>query len=214
MSRGFDSFYGFYNGMISYWNKTFLNYVDLQTGHSIVTDEKELSEDMHTTYLFQNKVEEAIADHAENYADQPMFMYYATQLIHGPWSAPSVFMKRCADPRLKIDDVDAAADLRNYCALNVMLDEVVTNLTCALNAHGMGDNTMLIIVSDNGGDSNVKYSGNSYPFKGNYQPINHLIHQPRINHTDGANPSCYPSHTLSLTLINVTISFFNDPLWS
>ena len=30
----------------------------------------------------------------------------------------------CADPRLKIDDLDAAADLRNYCALNLMLDEV------------------------------------------------------------------------------------------
>ena len=52
-----------------------------------------------------------------------------------------------------------------------MLDEVVTNLTCALNAHGMADNTLLIIVSDNGGDSNVKYAGNSYPFKGDYLPL-------------------------------------------
>ena len=37
--------------------------------------------------------------------------------------------------------------------------QVVTNLTCALNKHGMGDNTLLVIVSDNGGDSNLKYSG-------------------------------------------------------
>lgn len=165
VSRGFDSFYGFYNGMIDYHNKTFLNYVDLQTDHSLVTNEDELSSEMHTAYLFQSKVEDYIADHATNYADQPMFMYYATQLIHGPWDAPDVYVKRCADPRLKLD-AESADDLRNYCALNVMLDEVIANLTCSLNAHGMADNTILVIVSDNGGDSNLKYSGNSYPFKG------------------------------------------------
>jgi len=159
MDRGFDSFYGFYNGMVDYWNKTFLNYRDLHTGRDVVSDPDELSADLHTAYLFQTKAEEAIADHAANHGDQPMFLYYATQLIHGPWSAPSTFLKRCADPRLKIDDVDSANDLRNYCALNVMLDEVVTNLTCALNAHNMGDNTLLVLVSDNGGDSNLKYSG-------------------------------------------------------
>jgi len=46
---------------------------------------------------------------------------------------------------------------RNYCALNVMLDEAVANLTCSLNNYGYNDNTYLIIASDNGGRFPLSY---------------------------------------------------------
>ena len=45
-----------------------------------------------------------------------------------------------------------------------MLDEAIANLTCALNKNGMGDNTVMVIVSDNGGEKHIE--GNSHPFRG------------------------------------------------
>jgi arylsulfatase A-like enzyme len=48
--------------------------------------------------------------------------------------------------------------------MNIMLDEAVANLTCVLEAYGMSDNTLLMIVSDNGGESSI--AGTSYPLMG------------------------------------------------
>lgn len=41
---------------------------------------------------------------------------------------------------------------------------MVANLTCTLEAHGMANNTVMVLVSDNGGASAV--DGNNYPFAG------------------------------------------------
>ena len=46
-----------------------------------------------------------------------------------------------------------------------MLDEAVANVTCALRANGMGDNTIMVLVSDNGCDADT-IVGCSYPFAG------------------------------------------------
>ena len=51
-----------------------------------------------------------------------------------------------------------------YCAMNLMIDEVVANITCALNNNSMADNTVLILASDNGGVQTMP--GNNHPLKG------------------------------------------------
>lgn len=61
--------------------------------------------------------------------------------------------------------------MRNYCALNVMMDEAIANLTCALEANGMGSNTILIISGDNGPEQLSPLNsglvvGQAYPFRG------------------------------------------------
>ena len=40
----------------------------------------------------------------------------------------------------------------------------LANVTCALNTHNMADNTILVVVSDNGGYKTM--TGNNYPLKG------------------------------------------------
>lgn len=162
--RGFDASYTYWNGFVDYWTKSYGLYHDLHDGPDLVTDEGELSPDLHNGILMQTKAEAAIADHANNYSDQPMFLYYAMQLIHGVWSAPDSYLARCGVPT-SIDDEYTRNVTYNYCALNVMLDEAVANLTCALETYGMADNTILVLVSDNGGEQSV--AGNSYPFIGN-----------------------------------------------
>jgi arylsulfatase A-like enzyme len=161
--RGFDYYYGYLNGYVDYWTKSYGGYLDLHENTDLVTNEDEIDPTLHNGYLMQTKAEAVIADHAENYADQPMFLYYAMQLIHGVWSAPQDYLDRCGMPESDTDDYVNSVEY-NYCALNVMLDEAVGNLTCALQSNGMAANTILVIASDNGGESTIP--GNSYPWRG------------------------------------------------
>jgi arylsulfatase B/arylsulfatase I/J len=162
LNRGFDTFYGFYNGFIDYWTKQYSNYLDLHNGYDLETDATLISSDLHNGYVISQKVEEAIESHATNYADQPLFLYVASQLIHEEWQAPMSFIKRCAGH-------ETEAVQATYCAMNLMVDEFIANTTCALEKYGMADNTVLIVASDNGGERTMY--GNSYPYrggKGNY----------------------------------------------
>jgi len=70
-------------GSIGYYSKlTQSGHLDLHDGEDVVTDEDELdSDDMHLTTLLQLKVEEAVADHSENYSDLRLFLYYAPQNV-------------------------------------------------------------------------------------------------------------------------------------
>jgi hypothetical protein len=121
-NRGFDWSYTYWNGAIDYWTKQYGFYNDLHFGDELVTDPAELSSELHNGYLMETKAEAAIAEHATNYPDQPMFLYYAMQLIHGVWSAPETYKARCGQPA--ITDPNSQDVTYNYCALNVMLDEV------------------------------------------------------------------------------------------
>jgi arylsulfatase A-like enzyme len=168
--RGFDYSYTYWHGFVDYWTKSYGSYVDLHENDHLVNDEDELNPDLHNGLLLETKAEEAIATHAEKHSNEPMFLYYAMQLIHGVWSAPDTYLDRCGTPnpvwvsQNSTDDDYTETLTYNYCALNVMLDEALTNLTCALSAADMADNTILVVVSDNGGESSV--SGNNYPFAG------------------------------------------------
>jgi len=166
-NRGFDSYYGFLNGFTDYWTKKYGSDLDLHDNYEIGTDSSETSQLLHNGYLLQTKAEAAIADHAKNYPNQPMFLYYAMQLIHGNWSAPDRFLERCAIPT--IDDAYKLDVEHNYCALNAMLDEAIANLTCTLKASNIHDNTIMVVVSDNGGERTV--TGNNYPFFWRKRPI-------------------------------------------
>ena len=155
--RGFDRFYGYYNGYIDYWRKTYDGFVDLQDGENLETDATYLDSDYHSAYLFNEKVQMMIADHAENYSDLPMFLYYALQLVHFPREAPDNYVERCSH--------SYSDDAAIYCAQNLMLDEAIANLTCSLKSNGMYNNTILIVAGDNGGEGLI--NGTSYPFRGN-----------------------------------------------
>jgi arylsulfatase A-like enzyme len=167
--RGFDSFYGFVNGDVNYWTKNYGDHLDLQDNEDLVTDPDEIDTSLHNGYLLQAKAEKAIKDHAENYPEDPMFLYYSMQLIHAPWSAPDEFVARCqSDDNYLVaqsapDDYVDSVEL-NYCAMNLMMDEVIANLTCTLESYHMRENTYLIISGDNGGEGTVP--GNSYPYRG------------------------------------------------
>eukprot|EP01034_Spumella_vulgaris_P023024 gene23024-29212_t len=162
--RGFDYYYGYLGGFIDYWTKKYGSHLDLTENASLVTNKDELSSDLHSAYLYQMKAEAAIANHAANYSTQPMFLYYASQLIHTKWAAPEVFLNRCDNHIASAKaQHETGEDEVTYCAMNLMLDEVVGNLTCALERHDMANNTIIVLISDNGGYEVL--NGNNYPYR-------------------------------------------------
>jgi arylsulfatase A-like enzyme len=163
LQRGFDYFYGYVDGQTTYYSKsTSDGYIDLFENNDFVTSKDELSPEYHAAYLFQSKAEAVVKYHAENYNNTPMFLYYAMQLIHNPWTAPDIYMSRCSSDTTT--DSVLEAEYNNYCGMNLMLDEAIANLTCTLESYGFSDNTVMIISGDNGGEMNIL--GNSYPFRG------------------------------------------------
>jgi len=109
-----------------------------------------------------HKAVKAIETHAADYTDEPLFLYYSLQLVHEDYEAPDSYIDRCQYPDTSSSTLND--DLQTYCGMNVMLDESIANITCALKANGMGDNTIVVIASDNGGSYNV--DGSNYPFRG------------------------------------------------
>jgi arylsulfatase I/J len=157
--RGFDYFYGYYNGFVDYWSKTYSGFLDLQNNDQLETDPDATSSSLHNGYLMTQKAVNVIEQHAIDNKDdpQPFFLYFASQLIHEDWAAPMSFIERCLYPGVTVEQ-------SVYCGMNLMLDESVSNITCALANNGFAENTIIVIASDNGGVSSMP--GNSFPFKG------------------------------------------------
>lgn len=155
--RGFDYFYGYYNGFIDYYTKEYSGDLDLSENTSLVTDPNELSDSLHAAILFETKVEKLLDSHSATYNDQPFFLYYSLQLMHGDWEADQLYIDRC-----HYDGSDSNLDI--YCGMNLMLDEVIGNLTCAINRNGFSDNTILVVASDNGALPSIP--GANYPYLG------------------------------------------------
>jgi len=98
--RGFDEFYGYYGGSISYESMiSQQGHFDLHDQEVLVTDALERS--THLTLLLQQKVDAAIATHASDYAPSsvPLFLYYAPQNVHlganEGMQAPAEYLERC-----------------------------------------------------------------------------------------------------------------------
>jgi len=161
--RGFDHWYGFYNGYEDYWQHSVAlgskpspepvvgGYVDL-------TDDGRVVRDLNGTYgpeIFMNKVAEFIAGHKSNAPGQPLFLYYAMQNVHEP---------------LEPTDEDLAseackgipnADRKAFCGLARSADRAIANLTSSLDEAFNGEDYLLVISGDNGGI--ISGAGNNCP---------------------------------------------------
>ena len=117
--------------------------------------------ELHSTRFFEGD------DHGDD-AWQPLFLYYAPPLVHTPFQAPDEYIARCGGfDGYDDDDADAAVrkDTRAYCAMIVMFDESLANVSCAVDRLGWQDDTLLVVMTDNGGANN-KISGSNFPLSG------------------------------------------------
>jgi len=105
---------------------------------------------------FTNHTLAAIAAHD---LSTPLFLFHSFHLIHTPLEVPTDYL-----------DQFSFVDYKNrqlYAAMVYYCDTVIGQITAAIQARpGMWDNTLVVMLSDNGGPVYRPASANNYPHRG------------------------------------------------
>jgi arylsulfatase B len=113
----------------------------------------------------QNAARNTLAAKRNGHPVQPMFMYLALHNVHQPVEAPPEFLQH-----YPADDYNATTIPRRYYnSMAFSVDQVIGNVTRALQRTGMYNNTIIIISTDNGGtfEHSGAVSGSSnFPLRG------------------------------------------------
>ena len=150
-NQGFDDWYGFFGGGMSYWGDTggklAINGV-LRDGQPVRRDEIQ--------YLTDDFSREAV-NYINKYHEEgtPFFMYLAYNAPHTPLQATHEYMKMMEHQ----EDSERAV----YGAMVYAMDKGIGEVIKKLKETGEYDNTLIFFYSDNGG---ALYGANNQPFRG------------------------------------------------
>ncbi|XP_060083290.1 arylsulfatase B-like isoform X1 [Ylistrum balloti] len=151
--RGFDSFYGYYTGREDYYRKN--NSHDKLLGFdfrkNMETDEEAIG--TYSTFQYTTRALNLIAQHNKS---QPFFVYMPLQSVHEPIQVPIEYENMYNHIRNE--------GRRKFSGMVTAMDDVIGNVTEALKANDMYDDTLIIFSSDNGGWP-TEY-GNNFPLRG------------------------------------------------
>ena len=154
--RGFDHFYGYFNGAEDYLTHEVQGYLDLQDDRKADWSQS----GNYSALVFQRQVEKRIREHKAAFADQPLFLYYPMQTCHEPLEALDVYLNSDA-----CKDIPNA-DRQTFCGMAHAADDAIGNLTKILNEVfvSQGEDVVMVIGGDNGGLPTA--AGNNYPLRG------------------------------------------------
>lgn len=166
--RGYNSFHGYYSGGQDYYTHTESNGFDLHLdatprcgANCSIVDWP--NKGRYSTELYASAAVARIAAHDPA---TPLFLYVAFQAVHAPDQVPQSYI----DP---YNATIADAKRRIFAGMLSALDEGVANITAALRARGMGDNTLIVFAADNGGPIRCDFSTcgdatgtSNYPLRG------------------------------------------------
>jgi arylsulfatase I/J len=188
VGRGYESFTGYFQHANSYWNKEghieatgdvdlCLNvftdmFIENATYRGGVLDSGWLDDSCSSSddanpacyeeKIFMDASLEVIDDH--DFASAPLFLTHAFHLIHSPLQVPNSYLT-AVDEIIAPYEFDSASR-RNYSAMVHYMDDVVGAITDKLKDEGVWDNTVVMLLSDNGGPLYLPGSGNNHPLKG------------------------------------------------
>jgi arylsulfatase A-like enzyme len=94
---------------------------------------------------------DAVARINEHNPNTPLFLYLAFTAPHAPYQAPKQYLdkyKQIADPTR-----------RAYAAMITSMDDEIGKVVAALEKKKMRDNTLIVFMSDNGGNVSAMFSG-------------------------------------------------------
>lgn len=141
LRRGFDTFYGFYQGAEDYYTHTIEGGYDFRDLERVAYE----ANNTYSSFLFGDRAVGIIHEEAEK--EGPYFLYLALQNIHTPRQVPEEFLEYYPD-----DDPETQI----YNGMISAMDEVVGRVVEALRSTGQENNTVLIFSSDNGGVTGEK----------------------------------------------------------
>jgi len=134
LRRGFDTFYGSMHGYLDHETRAVFGRVDWQRNGETVIEEG------HGTQLV---ADEAVHLIESRDPDRPMFLYVSFNAPHSPLQASEETIAEYAD----IEDENR----RVYAAMVTEMDRAIAQVTTALDAAGMAENTIVMFFTDNGG---------------------------------------------------------------
>ena len=159
--RGFDGFFGYYNGDEDYYNHTF------PTGNAAVKNGRchvravdynnntqdtlqTLGDEFTGKYSARTFAAEVVRIINMHNVSHPLFLYVPMQSVHGPWEAPAESIAVHTDPGTPHYINDTKRQV--YAGMLGELDAAVANITTALRRRGLWHNrTLFVLTSDNGG---------------------------------------------------------------
>lgn len=155
-NRGFDNFFGFYNGHSDYFTHITKHRQGVK-GYDLMDNDQPANfsayDGYYSTDLFADKTIDIIQKHDSN---KPLFMYLSLQAVHSPVQSP----EKCMALKEKKD-----RKVRNiYEGMVVCMDDAVGRVVEAVKEKGMWENTILVFSTDNGGPE--KTGASNYPLKG------------------------------------------------
>jgi arylsulfatase A-like enzyme len=140
--RGFDYHYGPMVGEIDYFSHSSSNVRDWYRNNQPV------KESGYVTHLFGS---DAVARINQQDPQKPLFLYLAFTAPHAPYQAPKEYLekyKHIAEPTR-----------RAYAAMITSMDDEIGKVVVALEKKKMRDNTLIVFMSDNGGNVSAMFSG-------------------------------------------------------
>jgi len=150
MHKGFDTSFGYLSGEEDHYTQMEQGFIDFWD-----TDKPAYGKNgiQYGAFNFEQRAVSIIKAHD---ISKPLFMYLAWQEAHTPNQVPEEFESSSISFPLK----------RTYEGMLHILDSGVGNVTDALKARGMWENTLLVVSSDNGGRVDGQFGGNNYPLRG------------------------------------------------
>lgn len=150
--KGFDEFYGFLGDMMEDY------YTHIRDGNNYMRiNDKVVSPEGHATELFTNWALEYLKKQEQK--RDPFFLYLAYNAPHAPIQPPAEWLAKVTAREPKISEKRA-----KLVALIEHMDFNVGRILSQLESSGQLDNTLILFVSDNGGELN--YAANNGPWRG------------------------------------------------
>ncbi|KAL7303858.1 hypothetical protein TKK_0003980 [Trichogramma kaykai] len=173
--RGFDSFYGYYNGFINYFDYTYsepdLLKINVTRYDMHDDDESELRAAYPRGYftdMITEKAEETIKAHVLNEPeDRPLFLEIAHLAGHASIKDDPLEVRDRAQVDAEFGHIENA-ERRKYAGMIRAMDESVGRVVKALAEARMLSNSVIVFASDNGAPTFGLYanSGSNHPFRG------------------------------------------------
>jgi len=159
--RGFDHFHGFLGDMMDDY------YKHRRHGNNYMRLEgKEIDPKGHATDLFTEWAVEYIRkrSRSRSKSKKPFFLYLAYNAPHTPIQPPREWVERVKRRETGINKRRAA-----LVAFIEHLDDGIGKVVSAIRESGLGDDTVIIFTSDNGGQTNA--GARNAPFRGSKQTM-------------------------------------------
>ncbi len=148
LNRGYDHFYGTNSGEINYYTHALNRVPDWERNGEA------LDEEGYVTHLLRDEAISLIRGHT---GEAPYFMHLSFTAPHTPLQAPQEAVQAYAD----IADINR----RRLAAMITEMDAAIGDVLAAVVDRPDGDNTLIIFVSDNGGELNA--GSVNEPLRGN-----------------------------------------------